>query len=92
MSQSTPANIKPGATVVQYADDLQILVTGRKQEISELVSSMEGFFVVLADWFSTYGMNVSSTKTQLMVHGTRIRELQQIQIRLDPLSYPRAKL
>ena len=73
----------PEATVVQYADDVQILVTGRKQDISQLVSSMEGFLAVLADWFSTYGMKVNPTKTQLMVHGTKnvLRDLPPIQIR-----------
>ena len=68
---------------MQYADDVQILVKGRKQQIAELVSSMEGFLSVAADWFSTYGMKVNPTKTQLMVHGTRnlLRDLPPVQIR-----------
>ena len=32
----------PEATVVQYADDVQILVKGRKQQITELISSGGG--------------------------------------------------
>ena len=73
----------PEATVVQYADDVQILVKGRKQQITELISSLERHLSVLADWFSTYGMKVNPTKTQLMVHGTRsaLRDLPSVQIR-----------
>ena len=73
----------PGATVVQYADDVQVLVKGRKQQISELISLMEEYLSVLSDWFSTYGMKVNPTKTQLMVHGTRnvLRDLPPIRIK-----------
>ena len=73
----------PDATIVQYADDVQIFVKGRKQQIAELISSLERILTVLADWFCTYGMKVNPTKTQLMVYGTKnaLRDFPPVQIR-----------
>ena len=73
----------PDATIVQYADDVQIFVKGRKQQIAELISSLERILSVLADWFCTYGMKVNPTKTQLMVYGTKnaLRDFPPVQIR-----------
>ena len=68
----------PGATIVQYADDVQIAVKGKKNDLTLLTASMENHLAVLADWFSSYGMKINQAKTQLIVHGTK-RTLQNIQ-------------
>ena len=68
----------PGAFIVQYADDVQIAVRGKKNQITDLISTMEGYLAVMADWFSSYGMKVNQAKTQLIVHGTK-RNLQNVQ-------------
>ena len=67
----------PGTLIVQYADDVQIAVKGKKNQITELTSDMENHLSVLADWFSSNGMKINQAKTQLIVHGTK-RTLQNM--------------
>ena len=69
------------ATIVQYADDTQVLVSGRPGDIGSLVTSMETALAKLSHWFSRNGLKVSAGKTQLIVLGSR----QNIQ-RLPPVS------
>ena len=74
----------PGATIVQYADDVQIAVKGKKSQISELTATMESHLAALNDWFCAYGMKLNEAKTQLIVHGTNrsLRDVQPVRIRL----------
>ena len=39
----------PGASIVQYADDVQITVKGKKSSLALLTASMENHLEVLAD-------------------------------------------
>ena len=50
------------ATVIQYADDTQILVSGKKHAIRELVHRMEKALSSLDDWFLANGLKVNATK------------------------------
>ena len=44
------------ATVIQYADDTQILVSGKKHAIGKLVHRMEKALSSLDDWFLANGL------------------------------------
>ena len=57
--------------ITQYADDTQILVTGRKRDIRHLIHHMESALCTLFQWFGQNQMKVNSQKTQLIVLGTR---------------------
>ena len=57
-------------TVVQYADDCQILVTGKKQDLPSLTNRMEKAFNSLHQWFCQNEMKLNAGKTQMMVLGT----------------------
>ena len=59
------------AHVIQYADDTQVLVSGRKDDIAALVSRMEASLVSLDVWFRANSLKVNASKTQLMVFGSR---------------------
>ena len=65
------------ATIIQYADDVQIAVRGKKSHLPELIATMENHLGALADWFSSHRMKINHSKTQLIVHGTE-RNLQSI--------------
>ena len=58
------------AVVVQYADDTQILVSGKKSEIQNIVYRMEGVLASLDIWFRGNGLKVNAEKTQLMLLGS----------------------
>ena len=60
-----------GATVIQYVDDTQILVTGKKSKMQQLINTMESTLSVILDWFTCHSMKVNTAKTQLMVFGTK---------------------
>ena len=57
--------------ITQYADDTQVLVTGRKADLDLLVSSMESALSDLFGWFSQNLMKINAGKTKLLVIGTR---------------------
>ena len=71
------------ATMIQFADDTQILVTGRKSQIQQLVVTMENTLSSVLDWFSSHSMKVNETKTQLMVFGTKamLRHMPPVSIK-----------
>ena len=58
------------AVIVQYADDTQILVSGKKSEIHNVVYRMEQTLVSLDLWFRANGLKVNAGKTQLMLLGS----------------------
>ena len=62
--------VPEGVTVVQYADDSKIVVTGKKQDLADLVSLMETTLDTLFQWFCQNGMKVNAAKTQMLVLGT----------------------
>ena len=57
--------------ITQYADDTQVLVTGRKADLDLLVSCMESALSDLFGWFSQNLMKINAGKTKLLVIGTR---------------------
>ena len=59
------------ANIVQYADDTQILVSGRPGDIGSLVASMEQTLSHLSQWFGKNGLKINAEKTQLIVLGSR---------------------
>ena len=70
-----------GAEIVQYADDSQVMVSGRVGEIRALVKLMERNLLLLAQWFAKNGMKVNAQKTQMIIFGSR-----QNLSRLPPIS------
>ena len=71
------------ATVIQYADDTQILVTGKKRQMQQLVTTMENTLSVVMDWFNNHSMKVNTAKTQLIVFGTKamLRHMPPVSVR-----------
>ena len=59
------------ATVFQYADDTQVLVSGPVNDLGSLISRMETSLASLSDWFCTHALKVNAGKTQLIVFGSR---------------------
>ena len=71
-----------GARVVQYADDTQVIVTGKKNDIPSLVKKMESSLASLDQWFYGNALKVNSGKTQLITIGSRqtLRSLPDIKV------------
>ena len=59
------------ATVFQYADDTQLVVSGSPNDLGGLITQMEASLTSLNDWFCANSLKVNATKTQLMVFGSR---------------------
>ena len=58
------------AVVVQYADDTQILVSGKKTCMADVVAELERVLASLDIWFRGNGLKVNAEKTQLMFLGS----------------------
>lgn len=72
-----------GVSIFQYADDTQVLISGRKQDIHSLIYRMEQTLCALSKWFSTNSMKVNADKTQLMVFGTKAMLRNFPEVRLN---------
>ena len=59
----------PDAHVVQYADDTQVLISGKKDSLPQLIASMEQTLDSLDVWFHSHGLEVNTGKTELLVCG-----------------------
>ena len=70
------------AVVVQYADDTQVLVSGKKSEI-HVIFQMERALASLDNWFQANGLKVNAAKTQLMLLGSpqNLRSLNDIKVK-----------
>ena len=70
-------------TVVQFADDTQLLISGKKGDLTLLVKTMEDALSALYQWFCANGMKVNATKTQMVVLGTpaMLRNMPPVEIR-----------
>ena len=55
------------ANIVQYADDTQVLVSGRPGDIGAIIGSMERNLSQLSNWFGKNGMKINAQKTQFIV-------------------------
>ena len=58
------------AVVVQYADDTQMLVSGKKADFKNVIHRMERALSSLDIWFRANGLKVNAGKTQLMLFGS----------------------
>lgn len=58
------------AVVIQYADDTQILVSGKKSELQDVKNKMEQVLASLDCYFRANGLKVNAGKTQLMLLGS----------------------
>ena len=50
------------AVAFQYADDTQVLVSGPRNDLSDLISSMEASLASLNFWFFAHGLKVDAAK------------------------------
>ena len=72
----TPCSKRPelsapdGLRIVQFADDTQLLVSGKKRELSAIIALMERALVCVYGWFCSNGMKLNTAKTQALVLGT----------------------
>ena len=69
--------------MVQYADDTQILLSGKKDSLPQLIATMEHLLETFDAWFHSHGLKVNTGKTELIVFGSRqnCRGLDPISIR-----------
>ena len=64
-------------TLIRYADDTQIAITGPRDKFHEMQNAMENVLDILSNWFLQNGMMVNPTKTELIVCGDR-RQIVQL--------------
>ena len=69
-------------TLVRYADDTQIAVTGPRAKLLDMQTSLETVLDILCTWFMQNGMMVNASKTEVIVCGDR-RQLSEIR---DPVT------
>ena len=71
-----------GVSILQYADDTQVLVSGKKRDLASLIARMESALAALFRWFCFNGMKVNSQKTQMIVLGTpsMLRDLPPVSL------------
>ena len=63
-------HVNDDVTLVQYADDVQLLISGRKQELPRIIAQLEENLFSLFQWFCHHRMKVNEQKTQMIVLGT----------------------
>lgn len=73
----------PDTEVYQYADDTQLLVSGTRLCLPNVISTLESALVSLDQWFRANALKVNTDKTQIIAIGSRpnMRKLQSIDIR-----------
>jgi len=63
-------HVHDDVTLVQYADDVQILTSGKKKDLPQIIARMETSLNALFQWFCHHRMKVNEKKTQMIVIGT----------------------
>lgn len=58
-------------TLVQYADDSQIILTGNINDIEDLIRRAENVLIKAKSYFQANGLNLNEGKTQCMFIGTK---------------------
>ena len=58
-------------TVVRYADDTQVAITGPRGRIAAMQHCLEGILDTMCTWFQQHGMMVNADKTELLLCGDR---------------------
>ena len=59
------------ADIIQYADDTQVLVSGPKSSLSDLIRRMESTLCSLDSWLRANSLKVNASKTQLVLFGSQ---------------------
>ena len=78
-------HIDPSVTLIQYADDSQMAVSGKKEELPQLISRLEATLATAKEWFSSRKMKINASKTQLVTFGTKqlLQDVPPIRISFD---------
>ena len=86
-------HVDDDVTVVQYADDVQLLVSAKKQHLTRLVTRMESSLNTLFQWFCQHNMKVNESKTQMVVIGTppMLRQIPPVTIKFNGSLVPDSK-
>ena len=73
----------PDVEVVQYADDTQLLVSGKKGSLQGIIIRLETALNSLNVWFRANGLKVNAGKTQIIAFGGRhnIRNIPAFQVK-----------
>ena len=70
LSTYIPATIDSfRVTVARYADNTQIVLTGPKNRLTDMQSSMSSVLDDMLTWFLQHGMKVNTKKTELLLIG-----------------------
>ena len=69
-SNDLSLHVPNDVSVVQYADDTQLIVTGRKRDLPQLVARMKHALDTVHQWFCFNRMKLNCKKTQMLVLGT----------------------
>ena len=64
--------VNEDVTIVQYADDVQVLTSGKKQDLAQILAAMEDSLTSLFQWCCHHRVKVNEKKTQLIVFGTPV--------------------
>ena len=62
--------VPEGVRVVQFADDTQLLVSGKEGDLPRIIALMERALACVYQWFCAHSMKLNATKTQALVLGT----------------------
>ena len=83
-----------GVTIVQFADDVQISISGKKQDLVHLISLTEKALDSMFQWFCHNGMKVNASKTQMLVLGSpgMIKNLPPITINFSGATISDARI
>lgn len=74
--------VNSDVTIVQYCDDTQIMVTGKKRELPQLIDRLEAALKSVYQWCCLNKMKLNTKKTQMIVLGTRamLRDLPPVSL------------
>ena len=65
-------------TLVRYADDAQLAITGPRDKLAEMQQSLEAVLDVASTWFLQHGMMVNAGKTEMLLCGDS-RQLNRVE-------------
>ena len=60
-----------GVEIIQFADDTQLLISGQKRHLSDMIVKLERALCQLSDWFNENRLKVNASKTHMIVFGTK---------------------
>ena len=83
-SNDVSLHVEQNVHITQYADDTQLVVSGKKADLTETVAKMERAVSTLYRWFEQHEMKLNAGKTQLLVIGTQqmLRHMPPVSIRV----------